>query len=339
MKVIKHILFFLLIAQQSFSQKINFKKIEIDTNFAFRGLSVVDDNVAWVSGIKGKVGRSTDGGKSWKFASVKGFEHVDFRTIYAFNDKEAIIANAGTPAHIMRTNDGGKNWNIVYTNKDSLAFIDGTDFWNDKDGMVYGDAIKGHMLLVQTKDGGKTWEELPEQSRPAMVEGEGSFAASGTGIRCYGKEKVFVCTGGKVSRLLVSNDKGKSWSNISPPIIQGQNSTGIFSVAFENDLDGIVVGGDYKKDLLKENHVFYTRDGGKTWKAPNVATGGGRGCVEFIGKNLAIAPGVGGMDISSDGGITWTAIENQKNFYVIRKARKGNLMIAAGFKKLSVVTQ
>ena len=323
---------------QEYSEIINFEKIEIDTTYIFRGLSVVDDSVAWVSGRKGIVGRSTNGGKLWKFTQVKGFEKLDFRSLYAFNSLEAIVANAGSPAHILRTKDGGENWEIIYTNKDSSAFFDGIDFWNDQQGIIYGDAIKGRMLLVQTHDAGKSWQELPKKNCPEMALGEGSFAASGTGIRCYGKEKVMICTGGKVSRLFVSKNKGNNWSVLSPPIIQGETTTGISSFSFRNDLEGIIVGGDFLKDKQKEKSIFYTKDGGKTWKEPLNSTGGERCCVEYISKNLVLCTGKSGMDCSASGGINWSPIKDQKNFYVIRKARKGKLIIATGYKRLSLLT-
>lgn len=115
----------LLLSHLSYSQ--HFKTIAPQTDASFRGLSVVDDNVAWVSGGKGWVGESTDAGNTWNFKQVKGFEHCDFRTIYAFDAKKAVIANAGAPAYILYTTDAGNNWTTVYTNEDSAAFFDGME--------------------------------------------------------------------------------------------------------------------------------------------------------------------------------------------------------------------
>lgn len=337
MKTFKFLFLLMVLVHQMRGQNPYFKNIRIDTTYSFRGLSVVDDSVAWVSGIKGIVGKSTNGGTMWSFTQVKGFEKLDFRTLYAFNSSEAVIANAGSPAHILRTRDGGKNWDVVYTNNDSLAFFDGVDFWNDKEGIIYGDPIKGRMLLLRTKDGGNTWQGLPERSRPELTEGEASFAASGTGIRCYGKERVMIATGGKVSRLLVSKDRGDNWFTLKTPIIQGQSSTGIFSFSFANELAGIIVGGDYLRDTLKENHVFHTNNGGN-WIKPAIPTGGYRECVEFISENIVMAVGPGGADVLylNASGDKWRPV-NEKKFHVLRKARKGKLVIAAGSKRISVV--
>jgi photosystem II stability/assembly factor-like uncharacterized protein len=327
----------LVAANQVFSQHISFKNIPVDSSYSFRGLSVVDDRVAWVSGIRGIVGNSSNGGNNWTFTQVKGFQKLDFRTLYAFNAQEAIIANSGSPAYILRTQNGGISWDVVYTNQASLAFIDGVDFWNDREGIMYGDPIKGRMLLLHTKDGGKSWEELPEHSRPILSKGEASFAASGTAIRCYKKEKIIIATGGKISRLLVSKDKGKNWNAIPTPIIQGKNSTGIFSFSFVNDTTGAIVGGDYLADALKTNHVFYTTNASKSWTLPETPTGGYRECVEYVNKDTVVAVGPGGTDISYNGAKVWSPIANQRFFHVIRKARSGKLIVAAGNKRIAIV--
>ena len=324
--------------QQVYCQGLQFKKIEIDTSYSFRGLSVVNDSIAWVSGVGGRVGKSMNGGNKWTFDRVKGFEKSDFRTLYAFNAKTALIANAGSPANILRTSDGGRSWNVVYTNEDSLAFFDGIDFWNDTAGIIYGDPIKGHMLLLQTKDAGKTWQEIPEHRRPVMEIGEASFAASGTAIRCFGKRRAVIATGGKVSRVFISNNVGQTWHAVQTPIIQGKSSQGIFSVAFTNDTTGIIVGGDYKNMTMAASHVFYTTNAGKAWKSPTMPTGGYRECVEFITDKIAIAAGPEGMDVSYNSGMSWNQLKGEKNFHVIRKARKGTLVIGAGDKRISLIT-
>src|SRR5579872_7281689 len=111
----KLLTFLLLIAvQQAFSQQPILQNNALNVSSSLRGLSVVDNNVAWVSGDHGCVAISTDGGNNWNAKQVAGFEKYDFRSIYAFNAKTAIIANAGAPAHILLTTDGGATWNVVY---------------------------------------------------------------------------------------------------------------------------------------------------------------------------------------------------------------------------------
>ncbi len=313
-----------------FGQSIRAKSFDSKTGAFFRAVSAINDRVIWVSGSKGTVGFTGDGGKHWRFHQVDNFKSLEFRALYAFDSVTAVIANAGSPAYILRTTDRGANWKVVYTNTDKEAFIDGIDFWNNKEGVVYGDAIQGRMLLLKTTDGGQSWKDVPMEKRPALKTGEGSFAASGTGIRCLERNRVVIATGGVVSRLWHSSDKGNTWQVTEPPIIQGQTMTGIYSVAFADSLRGVIVGGNYEKPNEKVKHIFITSDGGQTWAPPIVPTRGMRECVEFITPSFVLASGQSGIDVSNDGGQTWKAFSNEKQFSVVRKARKGNSIILAG---------
>jgi len=321
------LVFLFFLSLNLLAQEYTLQKIEVGTNASFRGLSVVDDQVAWVSGSKGWVGKTNDGGKSWSFNQVSGFENSDFRSLYAFDELRALIANAGSPASILITSDGGKNWKPVYTLSHEDAFFDGIDFWNDNDGIIYGDPIDGRMLLLQTSDGGSTWNEIT--NAPALENGEASFAASGTGIRCSNKRQVMISTGGKVSRIWVSKNKGASWATLDTPILQGESSTGIFSFIQSNKVL-IIVGGDYLKESATIQHNFYSLDGGKRWLTPAYPARGYRECIESITHKTLIATGPSGTDISLDNGITWKALSDDKGLHVVRKARKGSLVLLAG---------
>jgi photosystem II stability/assembly factor-like uncharacterized protein len=183
------------------------------------------------------------------------------------------------------------------------------------------------MLLLRTVDNGNTWSET-EQS-PLLEKGEASFAASGTGIRCFNKKNVVICTGGVVSRVWTSANKGNQWTSIATPILQGESATGIFSFTkTKNTL--VIVGGDYQKENQTIKHHFYSTDNGKNWNAPASASRGYRECVETVSDKVMITVGPSGSDISHDNGVTWKAHSDEKGLHVIRKARKGTLTIAAG---------
>jgi photosystem II stability/assembly factor-like uncharacterized protein len=305
--------------------------IETQTQSSFRGLSVVDNHVAWISGSQGTIGRSKDGGKTWQFFSVPGFEKSDFRTLYAFDSLTALGGNTGSPAVIFRTENGGKSWQEVYRNVHPAAFLDGIDFWDEKQGMVYGDPIQRKMLILKTSDSGKSWIEVPENERPLLDSGEASFAASGTNIRLWYKNNVAIATGGRISRIWFSEKKGQNWKTISVPILQGSDSQGIFSFSVFKK-HWLVVGGDYLKDTLKKAHVFFSENEGKNWIFPQKPTGGYRECVEVLDWPKCLALGPSGLDFSEDGGKSWKTVSEGKGFHVLKKARKGKLVLMAGSK-------
>src|SRR5215831_20936468 len=157
---------------------------------SLRGLSVVNDNVVWVSGSKGTVGKSTNGGKNWKWFTVKGFEKKDFRDIEAFDATTAVIISVDEPAYILKTNDGGETWKVVYENKTKGMFLDAMEFWNEQSGAVVGDPINGRFFITKSSDGGNTWQDEPSQKCPRADSGEACFASSGTNLRILDPSKI-----------------------------------------------------------------------------------------------------------------------------------------------------
>ena len=166
---------------------------------SIRGLCVVNDQVIWASGSRGTVAKSTDGGKTFTFQQLKDYQKSDFRDIEAFDDKTAVMLSSGTPAYILKTIDGGETWKEVYQNLDTAYFLDGMDFWNNQKGMIVGDPINGKFLLLQTYNGGDTWNLIDEKYLPKAKKGEAVFAASGTSIKCWGNNDFGFVSGGMFS--------------------------------------------------------------------------------------------------------------------------------------------
>ena len=65
---------------------------------------------------------------------------------------------------------------------------------------------------------------------------------------------------------------------------------------------------------------------------PTAPIRGYRECVEPITKKIIVATGPSGTDISYDNGVNWKMLSDEKGLHVVRKARKGTLVIAAGGK-------
>lgn len=294
-----------------------------------RGLSIVSDSVAWVSGNNGHVGKSLDGGQTWEWTQPKGYEKLDFRDIEAFDKLKAIIVNAGSPAYILSTIDGGKSWREVYKNIDSAIFLDGMGFWNAQEGIIFGDPIKNKMQLLKTTDGGLTWQDISQNLKEELKVGEAGFAASGTTIRTGPAGKVWVASGGSTSRIFYSGNYGHTWKVFDCPILRGESSTGPFSIAFYDGKKGIAVGGNYLKDKESINNVLLTSNGGKSWSKPITPVFGYRSAVEYFTDQICFATGSSGTDYSIDGGKNWQNISTQ-NFNTIQKAKNGKLVLLTG---------
>ena len=232
----------------------------------FRGLSVVSPKVAWVSGTKGTYARTFDSGKTWTVGTVPGAEKLDFRDVEAFGEKKAYLLSAGPgdASRIYKTTDGGKSWTKQFQSADPGSFFDALAFWDEKNGIALGDPVDGRFQLIATDDGGN-WKSLPNKNLPPALPNEGAFAASGTCLITLGKDDVWFATGGaKVARVFHSGDRGRSWEVSDTPIMAGAPSAGIFSIAFRDKKNGILVGGDYRKPNDLGATTAVTADGGKT---------------------------------------------------------------------------
>ena len=236
------------------------------TDASFRSIHAVSKKVVWAGGSKGTVLLTIDGGSNWKVIQVKDAEKLDFRDIYGVNAKKAYAMSAGNAeegaAKIFKTIDGGANWKVVLHLTEKGVFFDSMDFWNEKEGILIGDPIDEKPFILRTVDGGISWNRIDKNKLPAVLEGEASFAASGTGVATKSNGSAWLNT---QSRIFYTPDKGETWQVYQTPFKQGQTS-GIFGLHFWNERQGIAVGGDYKSDKEKMENVAITDDAGKTWE-------------------------------------------------------------------------
>ena len=296
--------------------------LTVGTKTSLRGLSVVSDKTVWVSGSSGTVGISVNGGISWKWLIVQGYEKRDFRDIEAFNDSTAIIMAVDEPSYILKTSNAGKSWKVVYANADKGMFLDAMDF-GGKNGIVIGDPIMGKFFIAKTNDAGDTWQDVPFANRAVADSGEACFASSGTNVRLLKNNRPVFISGGASSHIFLKNNK------ILLPIIQGKESTGANSIAYKNKKMFIVVGGDFNKKNDREKNCFITYNAGKSWSAPVVLPSGYRSCIEFIKQNTWITCGLNGIDISLNDGKEFKQISTE-GFHVCRKSPTGNIVYFAG---------
>ncbi len=245
----------------------------------------------------------------------------------------------GSPALLYKLDADIEKNKLVYQENHEKAFYDSMDFWNDQEGIAIGDPTEDCMSIIITRDGGNTWAKLSCDDLPKAKEGEAAFAASDTNIAIVG-DHTWVATGGKASRVLYSPDKGHTWQVYDTPIVQGKETTGMYSIDFYDENNGFAIGGDYTKPNDTLANKIRTSNGGKTWRV--VAEGkspGYRSCVQYIPNSNAkelVAVGFQGIDYSNDSGDSWRHLSDE-GFYTIRFLND-SVAYAAGNGRISKLT-
>jgi photosystem II stability/assembly factor-like uncharacterized protein len=325
----KQLLFLLgafLCAAVSFAQGPAWKQFQAPGKASLRGLAPISDQVCWASGSGGAWLKTEDGGASWQTGTVAGLDTVDFRSIHAFDSKTAVVASAGQPAVIYRTEDGGVSWQKVHQ-EGGEAFFDAIQFVDTQKGYVLGDPIGGKWMILETRDGGKSWHSLP--SLPAAIPGEAAFAASASSMVADATGLVFA-TGGTVSRLHRYTFASQSWEvRELTDMLQGQPSQGVFAMTALPGAGGLVlVGGDYLKPDYRIANALLAL--GEVTIANSEGPAGYRsGVAYFPEQGWVVAVGPGGSDYSSNGAHSWQPL-SKTGYHAVKVAPGGNALWASG---------
>ena len=285
---------------------------------SIRGMSVAGNDVVWVSGSKGHVGRSTDGGTSWTWSVVAGYEKTDFRDIHAFDSLRAVIMGVDNPAYILKTGDGGRSWKLVFTKTAPGMFLDAMDFRNNGQGICIGDPMDaGHgrksFFVIRSRDGGDTWQPEAPGRLPPTRDGEAIFSASGTNIALLdGRDFDYaVISGGLVSNLYLIGRKGKANAIHPLRIAAGNESSGAFSLATDRRRIFYCIGGDYKQPDARSGTFVWTTDQAKSWKTSvSAAPSGYRSCIRIIDGERMVACGTNGVDLCLEPA-AWTHVSTE----------------------------
>jgi len=116
-----------------------------------RGISAVNERVAFVSGSGSTVLKTIDGGANWQKLTVSS-ETLDFRDIDATDERTVYVLSigTGTASRVYKTTDGGNSWTLQFKNENPKAFLDAMSFWDEQHGLVFGDSIDGRFDILMT---------------------------------------------------------------------------------------------------------------------------------------------------------------------------------------------
>lgn len=299
--------------------EVEIEDILSDSTLSIRAITLFNDGNLGFAGSNNSYGLYDAKHKRMTTSTIQHDSlKLQFRAV-ANTTSDFFALSIGNPALLFKTGSHGK-MELVYKETDENVFYDALHFWNDKEGIAMGDPTDSCISIIITRDGGTTWHKISCENLPKVKDGEAAFAASDTNISIIGNN-TWIATGGKSSRILFSPDKGKTWEVFDTPIVQGLETTGMYSVDFYDAQNGFAIGGDYTNPEDASANKIKTRDGGRTWEILGKNQNPGyRSCVQYIpnraGEELVVL-GFNGIDYSKDAGETWTHLSDE-SFYTVR---------------------
>lgn len=303
-------------------KKFDYKKFGLKTMGSIRSITMVDSTAFFAA----------NGGKIYGFypngnflITPNNFFNGSFPNFRASaKSKNHLFAlSIENPSYLYKMDinkkDGLANKKLVYTEEGEKVFYDAIAFFDDKNGIAVGDPTENCLSIITTNNGGNIWTKIACENLPKTVNGEACFAASNTNIAIQGKQ-AWIISGGMQSRVFHTADLGNSWKVYNTPLVYGKESTGGYSIAFADENNGIICGGDYTNKTLNTKNKAITTDGGKTWKL--VANGelpGYISCVQYVpntnGKEV-FAVSTEGIYYSNSSGHSWVKVNDEGYFTI-----------------------
>jgi photosystem II stability/assembly factor-like uncharacterized protein len=249
----------------------------------FRALAFVDS----LHGYVGTVGtdyfpnvtdtiplyKTSDGGKSWhpvpyKGPYVKGICAIDIvkeqfinHGVIGYRHHIYAVGRVGSPAMAIISNDNGATFTSqAFTGNAKMAFD--VKMFEKREGFVCSasseDISQSNALIIQTKDGGKTWKEVYRSDRPFETTWKISFPTRNVGyasIQSYNPDPAV-----KQQRIVKTTDGGETWTELA---VCEDAQARQFGIGFIDEQHGY---------LGTMSTGYETKDGGTTWTKVDLGT-------------------------------------------------------------------
>lgn len=311
------------------AEKLIEQRKSVNNSPRLQSLSITDAGVIWASGTKGQVVMSNDNGNSWQTKQVPNSDDLQFRDIWAQGNTVFLLAaGEGDKSQIYRSDNNGDNWSVQYIMDNPQGFINCFDFWDEKNGLVFGDSIDENLFMLRTKDGGKSWARL--NSVPlAQAGGEGGFSASGSCVRIGTDNQVWVSTGAtKQARLLRSVDYGQTWHSTPLPYPSG-DTAGIFSAIPDSNW---TFGGRMNTPIITGFKLT-----NQQWQpTQGIGLKGAIYGSDSFGNNVIVV-NPDGASLSTDNGEHWQRISSH-SFWVVEFDKNGTAWLAGPNGRISKIS-
>lgn len=293
-------------------------------NYGIKEIVIVDANTVWTFPYDGSgggtypkmVGKTINGGTTWTATNVTGLGGnaliSDLAAVDA-NTAWIVTAPSGTGPNankMWKTTNGGTSWTQQTIGYTAGSFANHVYFWDANNGWSSGDPLNGKFEMFKTSNGGTTWTPVAGALAP-----ENADEFTYVGLKKVVGDNIWVGT--STGRILRSSDRGNTWAGAPSPVLDFGgviNSGSSGSFAFKDANNGLLLAVEGSSAFL-----YSTSNGGANW-APVTPTGtwffgdiayvpGTPNTYVTTGIDSGAAQGTGSA-FSTDGGLTWTVIDN-----------------------------
>ena len=285
------------------------------------GSAAIRSNVSIGKGVY----RSSDGGETWQFAGLEKAGVIGDMVVHPSDADIAFVAAVGNvfgrnaERGVFRTRDGGRTWDHVLFVSDSTGVVDIDMNPNNPDELYAGawraerkpwTVISGAREggVYKSTDGGDTWTKLAG-GLPNEYTGKISVSiARSEPRRVYALieagDGTLGVPGGVHGGLYRSDDAGATWTRTS-------NQAGLLNRPFYYTY--VDVDPTNADVVYVNNETFWkSTDGGVTFQRLSTPHGDNHGMwINPTNSDVFIQSNDGGVNVTQDGGLTWTSQSNQ----------------------------
>jgi len=284
-----------------------------DPNVVYVGMgehAVRGQSSSWGDGVW----KSTDAGRSWTHVGLENSRQIARVLVHPRNDDVVYVAAQGarwapgSERGIYRTVDGGKSWQKILHASDSAGAselaMDPTNprilyaaFWQHQrvPWQVRSGGTQGG--IYKTTDGGDTWTKLAG-GLPAVV---GKVGVSVSGAN---PDRVYAMIEADSGGLFRSEDAGKTWTRVSGDR-RLRARAWYYTKVFADPKNADVV-------YVLNAPILKSIDGGRTFSVLPARHGDNHQLwINPLDNNYLINANDGGVNVSMNGGRTWSPQDNQ----------------------------
>ncbi|HEX3553715.1 MAG TPA: glycosyl hydrolase [Thermoanaerobaculia bacterium] len=286
-----------------------------------------DPNVVYVGGgevtVRGNVShgdgvwKSTDAGKTWKLSGLADSRHIPRIRIHPKNPDlvyAAVLGHLFGPNEmrgVYRSKDGGAHWERVLYVNDKVGAVDlaldpvnprvlYAAMWNVRRTPYSLESGGPGSGLWKSTDGGDTWTELT--FNPGLP--KGTLGIIGITVSPSNPENLYAIVEAQEGGVFRSRDGGKTWKKTNEDRDLRQRAW-YYSRIFADPRDEEVV-------YVPNVQFHRSKDGGRTFTTLRTPHGDNHDLwIDPNDPQRMIESNDGGVNVSTDGGATWTPQSNQ----------------------------